>query len=187
MRLRLLLIERAARAARRGGVIAYPTEGVWGLGCDPFDAVAVRRLLVLKQREEHKGLILVAGEIAQLMPYLRLLDEARRAAVLASWPGPVTWVVPAPPEIPGWVRGRHPGVALRVSDHPQVRALCRAFGGPLVSTSANPAGRPPALTELRVRQYFRAQLDCILPGALGTRGRPSVIRDARHGRVLRPG
>lgn len=187
MHLRRLPIERAAHAARAGGVIAYPTEGVWGLGCDPFDAGAVRRLLALKRREEHKGLILVAGEVAQVMAYLRLLDGVRRGEVLASWPGPVTWVVPAPPEIPVWVRGRHPGVALRVSDHPQLRALCRAFGGPLVSTSANPAGRPAALTELRVRQYFRAQLDCILPGELGARGRPSEIRDALHGRVLRAG
>lgn len=178
-------LELVVRALRRGGVVAYPTEGVWGLGCDPWDAAAVRALLALKGRPERKGLILVAGDVEQLRPLLRALPAGRIAEVLASWPGPRTWVVPAPPEVPALIRGDSTGIALRVSAHPVVRALCLAFGGPIVSTSANPSGRPAARSALAVRGYFRDRLDAVLPGALGGQRGPSEIRDALSGRILR--
>src|SRR5690606_18310794 len=134
----------AATALRSGGVIAYPTEAVWGLGCDPRNEAAVLRLLALKQREVDKGLILVGASEAQLTPYIDMLalDAAQRAAVLASWPGPHTWIVPASTQAPAWITGTHTGIAVRVSAHPTVIALCDAFGGALVSTSANRAGEP---------------------------------------------
>ena len=178
-------IARALRTLRGGGVLAYPTEGVWGLGCDPWNEQAVRRLLALKGRSESKGLILIAGAVEQVSSLLRALSPVRLRTVLDTWPGPVTWVVPATPGLPGWLTGGKPGLAVRVSAHTGVAALCAAFGGPIVSTSANPSGRPAALTELAARRYFRQHLDGVLPGPLGTQMGPSEIRDALSGRVLR--
>lgn len=180
-------IRLAVRALRRGGVIAYPTEGVWGLGCDPFDPVAVAKLLELKQRAVHKGLILVAADMGQLAPCLGDLTPAQRDCLTQSWPGPHTWVVPHGSSLPNWISGYKPTVALRVSAHPVVAALCRAYGGPIVSTSANPAGLPPARTALTVRRYFGDKLDCVLQGKLGGQTGPTPIRDLVSGRSLRAG
>ncbi len=180
-------IRQATRALRRGGVIAYPTEGVWGLGCDPFDPDAVAKVLALKQREVSKGLILIAASIGQFDPYLQSLTGPQREQLNKSWPGPQTWVVPHGATLPDWITGYKQTVALRVSAHPIVAALCRAFGGPIVSTSANPSGRAPARNSLQVRRYFPRQLDYILPGALGGQVGPTPIRDLLSGRLLRAG
>ncbi len=177
----------AAEVLRQGGIVAYPTEAVWGLGCDPGNAAALARLLELKGRPARKGLILVAAEIDQLRPYLQALPPDREALVLATWPGPVTWVWPAAECVASLLRGAHDTLAVRVSDHPQVRALCQAFGGPVVSTSANRSGAPPARSEVQVRERFGEGVDFILPGETGGRERPSEIRDALTGRVLRQG
>lgn len=179
-----LHLRRAVHALHAGQVIAYPTEAVWGLGCDPFNEMAVRRLLALKQRSEAKGLILIAADTTQIAPWLAGLNAAQRAAVHATWPGPYTWVVPAP-QAPQWLRGRHASLAVRVSAHPGVQALCRAWGGPLVSTSANLSGQPPARDALALRRQFGYGLGYILPGRLGGDARPSEIRDAVSGIVLR--
>lgn len=178
-------IRQAVSALRRGGVIAYPTEGVWGLGCDPFDPDAVARVLELKQREVGKGLILIAATIEQCEPYLCALTSEQRDLLKRSWPGPQTWVIPHGGTLPAWVTGYKSTVALRVSAHPVVAALCRAFGGPLVSTSANPSGRTPARNGLQVRQYFSDRLDYILPGRLGGQVGPTPIRDLVSGNLLR--
>ena len=178
-------IQRTARVVFDGGVIAYPTEAVWGLGCDPWNEAAVDRLLALKNRPVHKGLILVAAEIEQFDFLLDDLPDIWQERLAASWPGPNTWLVPHQDRLPEWVTGAHDSVALRVSDHPQVRALCR-LTGPLISTSANPAGRPAARSRLRVEQYFPGELDKVLGGALGGRKNPSLIRDLRTGDVVRP-
>lgn len=179
-------VRQAARAVRAGGVIAYPTEAVWGLGCDPWNRTAVQRLLELKQRPQHKGLILVAAEAAQFDFLLADLPADWQQRLADSWPGPFTWLVPHRGRLPEWISGRHDSVALRVSDHPLVQALCRACG-PLVSTSANPAGRPSARSRLRVEQYFHGRLDGLLGGALGGRRNPSLIRDLRSGELVRGG
>lgn len=180
-----LQLRFAVRALRAGAVIAYPTEAVWGLGCDPFNEAAVLRLLELKQRSEAKGLIIIAADVAQISPWLEALTPAQKTTVLATWPGPYTWIVPAP-QAPRWLRGAHDSLALRVSAHPGVQALCRAWGGPLVSTSANLSGQPPARDALALRRQFGAGLGCIVPGRLGGDARPSEIRDAVSGAVLRP-
>ena len=180
-------LRRALHALDSGGLIAYPTEAVYGLGCDPLNPEAVQRLLDLKQRPMHKGLILIAADFAQLEPWLAPLPAARRRAVLASWPGPNTWIWPVTEAVPVWLRGAHASLAVRVTAHPLARALCAAFGGPLVSTSANPAGHRPARSPLRVRQYFRDGVDCILHGPCVGAAGPTRIRDARTGTVLRPG
>ncbi|WP_017938967.1 L-threonylcarbamoyladenylate synthase [Zestomonas thermotolerans] len=176
---------QVARVVRDGGLIAYPTEAVWGLGCDPWDELAVLRLLALKERPMEKGLILVAADIEQFDFLLDGLPEAWLERLAASWPGPNTWLVPHQGLLPEWITGGSDKVALRVSDHPLVRALC-AEVGPLVSTSANPSGRPAARSRLRVEQYFHGQLDGVLNGQLGGRRNPSLIRDLVSGAVIRP-
>jgi L-threonylcarbamoyladenylate synthase len=180
-------ITAAVAVLRQGGVIAYPTEAVWGLGCDPFDEAAVLRLLALKQRPVDKGLILVAGTLEQLDGLLDwdALPTDRREAVFASWPGPHTWIVPATGRVPHWITGAHDGVAVRVSAHPPVVALCAAFGGPLVSTSANPAGAPPPRELAGFDPGLRAALDALLEGDTGGLERPTGIIDARSGVTLR--
>lgn len=182
-----LHLERAVRVLRAGGVIAYPTEGVWGLGCDPCNAGAVARLLRLKGRSPGKGLILVAGDVAQVRSLLARVPVAQRAVLLGSWPGPVTWIVPIDDEMPRWITGKHASVAIRVSDHLQLADLCRSFGGPIVSTSANLQGRPAARSALAVRRYFRGAIDYLLPGDLGGRRGATAIREALSGRIVRPG
>lgn len=177
----------AARALRQGAVLLYPAEGVWGLGCDPDDEAAVRRLLALKQREPEKGLILVADTLERLAPLLRLdaLDPGRRDAVLASWPGPHTWLVPCVDSVPAWIRGRFDTLAVRVVEHPPMRALCRAFAAPLVSTSANRAGQPAARRFEEIDPGLLAEVDGVVAGETADRGVPSSIRDARSGELLR--
>jgi len=184
----LLSVVEAAALLRRGGVLAYATEAVWGLGCDPFDEAAVSRLLALKQRAVDKGLILVAASMPQLDGLVdwRALPEQRRDAVLATWPGPHTWIVPATARVPDWITGVHGRqVAVRVSAHAVVAALCEAFGAPLVSTSANRAGMPPPHDVAAIDATLRAALDGLVEGDTGTLPQPTPIRDARSGAVVR--
>ena len=168
-----------------GGVLAYPTEGVWGLGCDPDNAAAVRRILALKRRSWALGLILVGARLDLLMPYLEGLP-AELLARLRDWPPATTYLVPDNGRAPDWVRGRYGTLALRLTRHPVAAALSALFGGALVSTSANPAGCPAARTALRVRQYFGTGLDLLVPGALGGSAGASEIRDLATGKQLRP-
>ncbi|TFH87004.1 tRNA threonylcarbamoyladenosine biosynthesis protein RimN [Billgrantia azerbaijanica] len=175
----------AVFALRAGGVIAYPTEAVWGLGCDPDNDEAVAHLLRLKERDPAKGLILVAASIEQFAPWLADLPPALHAPLVASWPGPNTWLVPDNGRTHALVRGAHDCVALRVSDHPGVVALCEAFGGPIVSTSANRAGEPPAMSAAEIREIFGGEIDAVIEGELGGLERPSTIRDLLSGRVMR--
>lgn len=180
-------IQATARAISDGGVVAYPTEAVWGLGCDPNNAEAIQKLLAIKDRPQHKGLILVAASIEQLEPFLRRLTLEQRHTLEQTWPGPVTWLVPDDEVASPLVRGEHSSVALRVSAHPVVVGLCRAYGGPIVSTSANRSGDPPARDAATVHRYFPKQLAAVAPGAVGESVEPSEIRDLLTGIVLRGG
>ncbi|UFH49395.1 L-threonylcarbamoyladenylate synthase [Pseudomonas sp. KNUC1026] len=177
--------QQAARAIRAGAVLAYPTEAVWGLGCDPWDEEAVIRLLAIKSRPMAKGLILIADNIRQFDFLFEDYPQDWLDKMACTWPGPNTWLVPHRDLLPEWITGQHDSVAVRVSDHPLVRELC-ALVGPIVSTSANPQGKDPARTRLRIEQYFRGQVDHVLGGHLGGRKNPSVIRDLRSGEVIRP-
>ena len=183
----LLSHAQAADVARHGGVIAYPPEGVWGLGCNPLDEAAVTRLLTLKQRDIVKGLILIAAREAQLEDFIDYpaLPRERLAAVRATWPGPSTWVMPASIYAPAWITGAHRGIAVRVSAHPDVVALCEDFGGALVSTSANLAGQPAPSRREDLDPALLAAIDGVCEGGTGGRSGPSVIRDARTGDILR--
>ncbi|WP_136248003.1 L-threonylcarbamoyladenylate synthase [Halomonas borealis] len=182
-------LANAVAALRAGGVIGYPTEAVWGLGCDPDDAAALTRLLALKRRDPAKGVILVAADIAQFEPWLDGLDAECRALLATPRETPTTWLVPDNGRSLALVRGEHERVALRISGHPRVAALCHAFGGPVVSTSANRAGEPSAMSGAEVRAIFgeapEGELAAVLDGPLGGHDRPSTIRDLITDRVLR--
>jgi L-threonylcarbamoyladenylate synthase len=179
-------LQTAIATLKQGGILAYPTEAVWGLGCDPFNQQAVLKLLALKQRPMAKGLILIAAIVEQVEPYLQLLTPQERQRVVDSWPSANTWIVPVEPTFPEWIRGEHLSVAVRVSAHPPVQALCNAFGGVIISTSANITGQATAQHPDEIARIFGNELSYILPAELGGNKNPSQIRDARTGAVLRP-
>lgn len=179
-----LHLDLACHALASGGVIAYPTEAVWGLGCEPLNAHACARVLELKRRPGAKGFILIASEFAQVEPFLAPVPRARLKPALASWPGAVTWLLPAASWVPAHLTGGRHSLAVRVTAHPVASALCAQYGGPIVSTSANISGRAPARTTLQVQRQFGARLDYLLPGALGGLARPTPIREL-SGRTVR--
>jgi L-threonylcarbamoyladenylate synthase len=179
-------LDQVRRHIRRGGVIAYPTEGVWGLGCDPWNNEAVARVLALKGRAMAKGLILVAGSIGQVNFLLQPLPAELGDRATEHWPGPVTCLLPdLDNQVPSQVKGRHRTIAVRVSAHPVVKALCDAADQPLVSTSCNPVGRPPARHPWQVRRYFPDDAVRLVHGALGGYRKPSRILDIATGQWLR--
>jgi len=179
-------VRELARDLLAGKIVAYPTEAVWGLGCDYRNQAAVERLLALKSRPVDKGLILATGQIEQVEPLLALLPEEQAAKARSVWPGPYTCVIPDPEQqIPEWIRGEHDSVAIRVSRHPLIGQLSQALGMPLVSTSCNPAGRPPARTAWQVARYFGQEVDVISGGDTGGARAPSTIIDVRSGKQLR--
>lgn len=180
-------LDRAARCLLAGGVVAYPTEAVYGLGCLPLDLGAVARIIEIKGRSAGKGLILIASELALLEPFVELPDAPRRAEILASWPGPVTWVLRALPGVPALLTGGRPTLAVRLTAHPEARYLSSRTGSALVSTSANRAGHRPARTPLEVRTRLGQAVDFVCGGRVGNRERPTTIRDGATGRVLRAG
>ncbi|KQQ84062.1 tRNA threonylcarbamoyladenosine biosynthesis protein RimN [Xanthomonas sp. Leaf131] len=182
-----LSLDGAVAALSQGGVIAYPTEAVWGLGCDPRQEAAVLRLLAIKRRPVDKGVIVVAASVDVLHDWVDFdaLEPARKQEVLASWPGPHTWILPVTAQAPRWVTGEHDGLAVRISAHPLVAALCAAWGAPLVSTSANLASEPPARSRQALDPALLASIDGVLDGEVGALAQPTQIRDARSGQILR--
>lgn len=179
------MITRAADALRAGGIVLHPTEAVWGLACDPFNADAVAAVYALKQRPAGKGLILVADDFSRLSPLLAPVPEDRMRAVVSSWPGPHSWIFPVSPQCPSWLAGERASLAVRISAHPLVRALSAAFGGPLVSTSANPSGLPAPRTLDEVDAALRTQVAATVMGPTSNLPRPTPIRDVMTGDVLR--
>jgi L-threonylcarbamoyladenylate synthase len=180
-----LVLRDAVAALRDGGIVAYPTEGVWGLGCDPFSERACLRLLSLKRRSLGKGMIVIASDFEQVEPLLRMVDERIEQRALATWPGPMTWLWPAEDWVPDWLTGRRNRIAVRVTAHPVASALCAAFGEPIVSTSANHSGREPARSALQVRRWFGREVDVIVPGDTGGLDGPTPIRDLLTGMTAR--
>ena len=170
---------------RRGGLIAYPTESCYGLGCDPRNTRALKRLIRLKGRGAAKGLLLIADRFKRLQPFVHALSPADRARMQRSWPGPVTWVVPASRACPPLLTGGRPTIAVRVTAHAEAARLCRRLGMALVSTSANKSGKKPAKTAAECRRIFGMQVR-VIGGRIGTRKRPSTLIDLATGTVLRP-
>lgn len=178
-------LRRAAQTIHNGGVVAYPTEGVFGLGCDPNQHEAVLRILTLKQRDVSAGLILIAADRDQLDGWIN--PTADEQSALSATNKFITWVVTADPRCPDWITGGRSTCAVRITQHPIAAALCREAGMPLVSTSANRHGHIAAVSTLAVRRTFAQSVDYILPGSTGAATGPSEIRIARTGAVLRTG
>lgn len=181
----LLSFEAAATAIQSGGIIAYPTEAIYGLGCDPDNQTSLQRLLDLKARDSNKGLILVASSWEQLDPFVDLQDNAILARAQASWPGPVTWIMPASQRCTALLTGGRSTIAVRVSAHETVRTLCDQCGHALVSTSANISGEPPLHNPTDITTAFGAHIAGVVAGALGGLKNATSIFDASTGVQLR--
>lgn len=167
----------------QGKIIAYPTEAIYGLGCDPFNQQAVEKLLALKQRSSSKGLIILIAEWSQLTSLVRAVPKHLLDAVRATWPGPVTWVFPKAATIPDWLSGQHNSIAVRMSAHSVANKLCAA--GPVISTSANISGQVPAVDIAGLYAQFPQGIDGLLAGDLGGANQPSSIYDVLSGQRLR--
>jgi L-threonylcarbamoyladenylate synthase len=179
-----LHLKRAIQTCEAGGIIAYPTEAVFGLGCLPLDELAVTRVLKLKQRSVSKGLILVAANIDQLEPFVDFSKVKNLQNLVDTWPGSVTWLIPAKPTTPDWLTGKHSTLAVRVSAVDVVRSLCEVLG-PIVSTSANPESAEPAKSSQQVEAYFQTQIDYVVPAHITNTLKPTEIRDAETGYIVR--
>lgn len=179
-------IHQAASILQEGGIIAYPTEAVFGLGCDPLNEKALEKLLQIKNRPAHKGLIIVASHFEQLSPFLKEIDPPIFDRVMQQWPGPTTWLLPANPKAPKLLRGKFHMQAVRISSHPTVKALCETFGGAIVSTSANYSNRPPARSAIKVRMQFKQHIDFVVNASVGELKSPSEIKNAITGDIIRP-
>ena len=170
-----------------GHVIAYPTEAVFGLGCDPCNETAVRNLLALKGRHESAGLVLIASDFSQLEPWISEVDSTMIDRAMQTWPGPVTWLFPRATTVPDYVAGTHHTIAVRITAHQPSRVLCEAFGSALISTSANHTSAKPARSAEEVDNYFGHHIKGILAGSLGDGEKPSEIRDLLSGKIIRKG
>ena len=180
----MVFLKHAAEVLCSGGVIAYPTEGVYGLGCLPDEDAAVGRVLRLKQRAAGKGLILIAAAAEQLDGWIDL--PAGRSLPEPDPANPITWVVPPGPFVHSLLRGENVGIAVRLTTNAVARSLCNAVDSPLVSTSANLSGGPPARNRYVLRRQFMRRVDYVVPGDCGPHDGPSEIREFLTGRVLRP-
>lgn len=180
---RIEAINEARAFVKAGKVIAYPTEAVYGLGCDPFNQQAVEALLRLKKRSASKGLIVLVSDWEQVWPLIGDVSESRLEAVKQTWPGPVTWIFPKSNEVPVWLSGEYASLAIRMTAHPVARALCKH--GPLVSTSANVAGGEPARDVEALEGLFDEGVAGVVAGDLGRDVTPSKIYNVLDGMRLR--
>ncbi len=198
-------VVQAAKWLKEGQLLAYPTESVWGIGCDAYDEAAIQRILNIKQRPQAKGMIVITDSAERLTPLLEALEDDQHEQVINSWQGDkntqhpqarqaYTWLLPIPStfatSIPSWITGQHQTVAIRVIDHPIIRQLCQQMVsdhnplGLLVSTSCNPSGHPPASTFNEAYAYFSDQISYLQAETLGYT-LPSQIRDATTGLIVR--
>ena len=177
-------LNRLTHAIANGAVIGYPTDTIWGFGCDPFNAASVLHLLAIKQRPIEKGLILLSSDLLYLEPFI-YVDTEQRAQLQAPTATPTTWLVDAGKHCPVWVRGSHPTVAVRVTDHPLLRFLCERLQLPLVSTSANRTGQSTVRSALQMRRQFNDELDFIVSGFETGGVRASTIKSLATGDLLR--
>lgn len=178
---------QAAECLLAGEVIAYPTEAVYGLGCDPTNKHAILKILELKGRQASAGFVLIASRFSQIEPWISPLDPELIERAMQAWPGPMTWLIPRASHVPDYVAGSHPTIALRITAHGPSRELCDALGSALISTSANPSADNPARSAQQVATYFDDRIAGILAGKLGGSDKPSEIRDLISGKVIRAG
>ena len=179
---------QAVNVLHQGGVIAYPTEAVFGLGCDPKNLSAVKKILDLKLRKKQKGLILIASNFEQLKSYIQPLEKNIENKLLDSWQEKktaITWLVPVDNNISMYLKGQFDTLAVRVSHHPIVKELCEKFAGAIISTSANIATQEAARTAEKVKEIFADKIDFIIEGETDLNAQPSEIRDALTDKIIR--
>jgi len=178
-------IDCAASVIKAGGVIAYPTESVFGLGCDPFNQAAVLKLLRLKGRSQEKGLIVIASHIQQVLPLIKPVTANDLARALKTWPGHYTWIFPKSSKVPKWISGQYDTIAVRVSAHRAVKALCNKLNAPLVSTSANFSNQDVMSSIKDIKVQFGGKIDGFINAPLGKQQTPSKIMVAHTLKQLR--
>jgi L-threonylcarbamoyladenylate synthase len=176
--------QHLAAHLKRGGLIAYPTESCYGLGCDPDNRRAVHRILKLKQRPQNKGLILIASDYCQVARYLQPLTMDEQHKLVSAGAQSITYLMPVKPSCPRWLRGAHDTLAVRLTAHPFARQLCRSVDSALVSTSANRSGQRPAKTYAECLRRFGKKV-WVLPGRVGKRKKPSTIKVWGDGKIIR--
>lgn len=177
-------IRYASHKIRQGGVIAYPTETVYGLGCDPLNADAINTICQLKQRDISKGLILLSSSLEILEPYIQPLSNQDQQKITQT-EQPTSWIVEKAENTPDWLTGQHDTLVIRITSHPVVKKLCHHLNHPLVSSSANTQGNKPALNALQLHRYFHNQLDAILVSGGASSGQPSIIRRLHDDTLVR--
>ena len=178
-------IHSAVQTLKQGKLIGYPTESMFGIGCDPKQSSAIERILEIKQRSPAMGLILIASDISQLEPWVDFKQVPDMQTLLSSWPGHETWLVPAKKHVSNLLTGSHDTLAVRVSAHPIVCQLCDNFKAAITSTSANKNGQPESGSVFSAQQIFNAEIDYYVPGEITGKGRASRIRHALTGQVIR--
>ncbi len=178
-------LEKSCGIIRAGGLIAYPTEGVYGIGCDPQNEKSLQRLLAVKHRDPGKGFILIAANVDMLSPYISTLEDDVQNRVMSTWPGPITWVLPAAQDTSDIITGGRLTVAARVTAHPFVQTLSNTLGHALISTSANRSGQPAITCLQELQQELFNDVDYIVPLELGGLQKPTPIYDAESGKQLR--
>ena len=177
-------MNEVVRILRAGGIILYPTEGVWGIGCDPFNQAAVTRLLAIKQRPLTKGLILIAASWEEVRELITSNPEDY-PAIAAAGDEPITWIFPASPAVPFWIRGQFASIAIRVTQHPVAKNLCQQFGAPLVSTSANLSTQKPAVKLAEIDEYILSRVDYLVHGETGGLATSTRIYDLEADQEIR--
>jgi L-threonylcarbamoyladenylate synthase len=181
--------EEAARIISSGGLIAFRTDTFYGLGADPLSRLAIRRIRQLKGREEVKPILLLVSDYDKVARFITKPSELFLSIASRHWPGPLTLVSNARPELPEELTAGSGTVGLRLPDEDEVRSLVRACGGALTATSANPSGDLPARTSKDVETYFGAGIDLIIDGGDVVVMQPSTVLDlsGAEPRLIREG
>ncbi len=178
-------LNKAVVTVKSGGIIAYPTESVYGLGCNPFDEQAVKNVLLLKKRNVNIGLILIASHVRQILPLIKPIDPNDLARALKTWPGHHTWVFPKSKLVPRWISGQYDSIAIRVSNHPVVIQLCQKLNSPLVSTSANISKQGELNSIKNIKTVFGDKIGFYVNAPTGKEVNPSIIHDAHSNTIIR--
>jgi len=178
-------VNKAAETIIKGGIVAYPTEAVYGLGCDPLNKTAVNKLSSLKNRKTTKGFILLASNWRQIESYIPPLTEKEKSPAMESWPGPTTWLFPAAKNTPSWLTGDSNKIAIRITAHPLAKELCEKTNKAIISTSANLSNQPAMRDYTTVINTFENKLDYILEGLVGDLDNPTCIIDLLTRKIVR--
>lgn len=178
-------LSKAVDVIQSGGIIAYPTEAVYGLGCNPFDEQAVLKLLSLKKRSVQQGLILIASNVRQILPLIKPQDPNDLARALKTWPGHQTWIFPKSKLVPSWVSGDYDSIAIRISNHPIVKQLCDKLDQPIISTSANLSKQANLNSIKHIKSTFDDKIQLYIDAPVGNETKASTIRDAHTLQTIR--